>query len=144
MSSTQPQPPGIPDLEQLRLLHPAVAITFLIFLALVVVLWYFGATIRDRLTPKRPSPPAGEPPAERAGVAQAIATSAPPVATASFDRAAQVEDLYRGNLLAQIEKLEARVAAVERKNEELDRKNDELHRENVQLRADLDRARWQR
>lgn len=141
MWSVQTQPPGIPDLEQLRLLHPAVAVTFLIVLAIVVLLWYFGSTIRDRLSPPKPTPPAE---AQRSGVAEAITASAPPVATASFDRAAQVEDLYRDNLLAQIAKLEARVAAVERKNEELDRKNDELHRENVQLRADLDRARWQR
>lgn len=141
MWSVQTQPPGIPDLEQLRLLHPAVAVTFLIFLAIVVVLWYFGSTIRDRLSPPKPT---AAPEPDRPSVAAAITTAAPPVATASFDRAALVEDLYRDNLLAQIEELKSRMAAVERKNEELDRKNDELHRENVQLRADLDRARWQR
>lgn len=138
MSPTQ-TPPVVPGADQLKDLPESVAILLLVAIMLLALLVYFGAPIRDRLTKKPPSSSPGD--ARPQDVAAAVAAGAPPVAAPALDRAAAVEDQYRANLLAQIEKLEARVAAVERKNEELDRKNDELHRENLTLRADLERAR---
>lgn len=104
----QPAQPAVPTADQLRGLDPAVAITLLVVVALVVVLFYFGGTIRDLITRKP-----GDAAAPRTAAELAV-SNPPPVATAVVDRAALVEDAFREHLLARITELEAEVADLRR------------------------------
>lgn len=111
------QTPTIPDPSALKDLSPSVAIAFLVTAVILTALFFFGPSLRERLT-RKPQDPGPPPPSTTA-----------PVAGPAVDGYTLMADKHITYLEQQIVELKQRI--------------DEQDRTIARLRDDLERARMQ-